>query len=105
MTLFEQWKEDMNLLYFEYNLYIEPKFKIIKVKKFNNHHVNSFGIWGNEKNGIMRLWINLKIYSNSVDYNNKSIKDEDERIFTAFKFHKQEWIKNTRKLKLMKLKV
>ena len=103
MSLFEQWKKDMNLLYFEYNIYLEPKFKILKVKKFNNHKVNSYGSWATEKNGIMYNWINIKIYSNAVDYKNNPIRRSDKIILEAFKFHKDEWIKSIRKEKLLKL--
>ena len=99
MNLFEQWKKDMNLLYFEYNLYIEPKFKILKVEKFTNHKVNSSCFWCNEKNGIMYNWINIDIYSKAVNYKNNPIRHSDKIILEAFKFHKDEWIKNIRKEK------
>jgi len=104
MNLFEEWKKDMKFVYIKYNFYIEPKFKILDVRKIKNHQVNSFGFWGTEHNGIMNLWINIEIYSNAVDYKGEHINWEDDRtLLDAFNFDKQRWINEIRKRKLLKL--
>lgn len=59
--------EDKNkCFYTEYNLYIEPKFEIIKYVEITKNQFpgcNSSGCWGIEDNGIMKQWFDLKMYS------------------------------------------
>mgnify|MGYP000881268044 FL=1 len=54
-------------IYIEQNMYVEPKGHIIKfesISKDDFPNCNSNGFWGNEKDGIHRMWIDLTIYRN-----------------------------------------
>lgn len=55
----------VDCIYIEQNMYIEPKFHITTLKPISKDefpNCNSDGWWGNEKDGIFRMWIDLTIY-------------------------------------------
>lgn len=100
--MIEMWKKDMKYIHIQQNFYIDPRFKIINVKKVSKSEFpgcNSSGFWGTEKNGIMNWWIDFKIYKN-YDGNWSNLNDT---IHSSFVFSKNKWLKNYRKIKLKKL--
>jgi len=126
MTQLEQWKKDMKFIYIKSNYYQEPRFKVLEVRQVSFlsdpngdewrgackkntkdilYYINSSGIWGNEKNGIMHTWFDLEKFDND-DHDVIFIKHSDEQeILNAFNFDKQNWIIRTRKEKLKALQI
>ena len=107
---FDEWKKDNKFIYYTFSTDKEPKWQILKFKKFKSLNLNGYIFFGviardlgcfycREKNGIMHTWINLDAFYSSVNYD----IDEDYIIKDAFKFNRNEWIKNKRNQKIKRI--
>lgn len=93
MKLFEKWLDDNPYIYYEYNFYLSPLDKVIcfrKIEKKDIQHINSNGYFGNEKNGIMRMYIDMKLFLKTP---NRNILSE---IASVYDYNKNQWLKEKR---------
>ena len=107
-VLFYNWIKDIKCVYIEQNLYVEPKFKIIKCEKIEKEdfpHCNSTGWWGHERHGVHRLWIDFTIFNINKHMGGFPKETRVENVIRdAFLLVKSDWVLRNRKEKLNKLK-
>ena len=112
--LLQQWMNDVKYVYIEQNIYVEPKFEIIKcikIEKKDFPHCNSIGWWGNEKDGIHRLWCDFTIYNIDTDeeeLNGVKVFPKQTRLVnvikSAFLLVKADWLLKNRREKIKYIK-
>ena len=117
MSLFEEWKQDVKYIYFEYNYYIEPRWKIIDfkiIKKSDLPYCSSDGFYARESQGIMFNYYDLNLFyskynqlkfESNLQWQIKSHPYDhyDSIIKDVFEYNKQEYIKKLRKRKINNL--